>query len=353
MVKQGDNPGSILMKRIIRWAVAACLAAVAASACGSRQKEAELSASLGPSAEEMAKLEKAFKDMTREKETADSLAEVQRKLGVEPVFIITTNYGNIKVKLYNDTPLHRDNFTKLANSGFYNGTLFHRVVEGFVIQGGDPYTKDTSMVAKWGEGGPGYTVPAEFVADHVHKKGALAAARRGDIANPMKESSGSQFYIVADGDACFHLNGDYTVFGETIDGIKTVELISSVKTDRYDRPVQDVKIISIRLEGAPEIKERGEGGQEGEKTGETENDDGQKKLEELKNKFGKLKDIEEVRRERAEAEAQKKESISTETSESETESTSETEAYESETVENENSEVEITENGNSERKESE
>jgi peptidyl-prolyl cis-trans isomerase B (cyclophilin B) len=151
------------------------------------------------------------------------------------------------VKLYSKTPHHRDNFAKLALSGFYDGLLFHRVINGFMIQGGDPLTKDPANADRFGTGGPGYTVPAEFVPEYRHKKGALAAARRGDAANPLKESSGSQFYIVQDERACAQLDGAYTVFGETIDGIKTIDKIASVETDRRDRPVSDVKIITVKL----------------------------------------------------------------------------------------------------------
>jgi peptidylprolyl isomerase len=119
----------------------------------------------------------------------------QNKEKVELV-LIETEFGNIKVKLYNETPLHRDNFLKLADEGFYNGTLFHRVIKEFMIQGGDPDSKNASPEMALGNGGPGYTIPAEFVSQYYHKRGALAAARLGDNINPKKESSGSQFYIV-------------------------------------------------------------------------------------------------------------------------------------------------------------
>lgn len=113
-----------------------------------------------------------------------------------PVVVISTDMGNIKLKLYNETPLHRDNFLKLASSGYYNGVLFHRVINHFMIQGGDPDSKNAAPGAGLGNGGPDYTIPAEFVPGLFHKKGALAAARLGDQINPQKESSGSQFYIV-------------------------------------------------------------------------------------------------------------------------------------------------------------
>ena len=179
---------------------------------------------------------------------ADSLKRDTLKLAdlpAEPQFDIVTTMGTIRVKLYADTPKHRDNFAKLALEGFYDGILFHRVIEGFMIQAGDPLTKETEDHSLWGTGGPGYTIPAEIVADHVHKKGALAAARRGDIANPYKESSGSQFYIVHDGNACFHLNGEYSVFGETVDGFDVIDKIASTPVDRRDCPLVPVKIIKV------------------------------------------------------------------------------------------------------------
>ena len=110
---------------------------------------------------------------------------------------IKTSLGDITVRLYDETPLHRDNFIKLAKEGYYNGTLFHRVIKNFMIQGGDPDSKGAAAGIQLGTGGPGYTVPAEFVyPQYFHKKGALAAARQSDQVNPEKKSSGSQFYIV-------------------------------------------------------------------------------------------------------------------------------------------------------------
>ena len=164
----------------------------------------------------------------------------------EPFFDIVTNKGTIRVKLYKDTPRHRDNFIRLAQAHFYDDVLFHRVIDGFVIQGGDPFTRDTARVEEWGEGGPGYDIPAEIVPEHTHKKGALAAARRGDAANPLKESSGSQFYLVQDPVNCAHLDGQYTVFGETVGGLNVIDRIASVSRDRFDRPIQPVVIQSIR-----------------------------------------------------------------------------------------------------------
>ena len=168
----------------------------------------------------------------------------------EPEFDIVTTEGTIRVKLYEKTPKHRENFCKLVADHYYDSLLFHRVINGFMIQGGDPYTRDTLMVDKYGQGGPGYTIPSEFRAEYTHKKGALAAARRGDQANPAKESSGSQFYIVQDEAACAQLNGSYTVFGETVEGLNVIDKIAAVATDKRDRPRSDVRIITIKLDPA-------------------------------------------------------------------------------------------------------
>ena len=180
-----------------------------------------------------------------------SAMEIMKTLPEEPEFDIVTNLGTITIKLYSKTPKHRENFEKLALTGYYDGLLFHRVINGFMIQGGDPFTKDTSAtaVAKYGQGGPGYTIPAEFVPEYKHKKGALAAARKGDVANPMKESSGSQFYIVQDAAACAQLDGGYTVFGETVKGLDIIDRIAAVATDNRDRPLMPVQIKTIKLSG--------------------------------------------------------------------------------------------------------
>ena len=175
-----------------------------------------------------------------------TLANTRGRLPQEPVFDIVTTMGTIRVKLYKDTPKHRENFTRLALTRFYDDVLFHRVISGFMIQGGDPYTRDTSRVEEWGEGGPGYTIDAEILPQHRHKKGALAAARRGNLANPMRESSGSQFYLVQDSIGCRHLNGEYTVFGETVGGLNVIDRIAHVQTDRYDHPLTPVRIVRIR-----------------------------------------------------------------------------------------------------------
>ncbi|WP_321333274.1 peptidylprolyl isomerase [uncultured Bacteroides sp.] len=239
---------------------------------------------------------------------------------------IETSMGDITVKLYDETPKHRDNFIKLAEAGTYEGTLFHRVIKEFMIQAGDPDSKNAPKGKMLGSGDVGYTLPAEFVyPKYFHKKGALCAARQGDDVNPKKESSGCQFYIVTgkvyndstllgmeqqmnegkltsafnalaqkymkeiykmrkanDQDGLYdlqeklyaqaeaeaakqpdfhftpeqmkayttvggtpHLDNQYTVFGEVVDGMDVVDKIQRVKTDRSDRPEEDVKIIKV------------------------------------------------------------------------------------------------------------
>ena len=180
--------------------------------------------------------------------------EMERRLREEPEFEMVTSHGTMKLRLYSKTPLHRDNFVKLANEGYYDGLRFHRVIEGFMIQGGDPFSRDTAMINSWGTGGPNYTIPAEFVGEYRHKKGAIAAARKGDMANPKKSSSGSQFYIVQDEFGCSHLDGQYTVYGEVFDGIEVIDRIAATPTDHYNRPYDDVMIISVKQIGLPEPK---------------------------------------------------------------------------------------------------
>ena len=172
--------------------------------------------------------------------------EMEMKRIEEPVFDIVTTHGTMRVKLYSKTPKHRDNFAKLVSEKYYDGVRFHRVIEGFMIQTGDPYSRDTAKINAWGTGGPDYTIPAEFVNEYWHKKGALAAARKGDLANPTKASSGSQFYIVQDENACLHLDGQYSIFGEVTEGLDVIDRIATVPTDYYDRPLEDVMIISVK-----------------------------------------------------------------------------------------------------------
>lgn len=211
------------MKRIITFALIAAAMAAAVSCRNSNKKE----------------------QATEQPEEQIMTFDIT-KLPEEPVFDIETNLGTITVKLYSDTPKHRDNFAKLASEGFYNGILFHRIIKGFMIQAGDPLSKDPANRARFGTGGPGYEIPAEIVPGHTHKKGALAAARKGDTANPMRNSSGSQFYIVENPEACMHLDGQYTIFGETVKGMEVIDKIAAVQTDARDCPLQEVKIISVK-----------------------------------------------------------------------------------------------------------
>lgn len=193
------------------------------------------------------------------------------KISSNKIVLITTKYGNIKIKLFDETPLHRDNFIKLAESHYLDSTLFHRVINKFMIQGGDPDSKYAKQGTLLGNGGPGYTIPAEFRPKLFHKKGVLAAAREGDNINPQKASSGSQFYIVQgkvfskeelnifakNTGKTFtpeqinayttiggtpHLDGSYTVFGEIISGLEVLDKISAVKTDKNNRPIEDIRM---------------------------------------------------------------------------------------------------------------
>lgn len=178
-------------------------------------------------------------------QAAETQTEMENTQIAEPMFDMVTSHGTMRLKLYSMTPKHRDNFVKLVKEHYYDGLRFHRVIEGFMIQGGDPYSRDTSKADLWGQGGPDYTVPAEFVNQYWHKKGAIAAARKGDMANPTKASSGSQFYIVHDENACLHLDGQYSIFGEVIDGLEVIDKIATVETDYYDRPLEDVTILKV------------------------------------------------------------------------------------------------------------
>jgi peptidyl-prolyl cis-trans isomerase B (cyclophilin B) len=199
------------------------------------------------------------------------------QLKPETLVVIQTTKGVIKVKLYNETIMHRDNFIKLVSEGYYNGVLFHRVIKDFMIQTGDPQSKNARPGEELGNGGPDYTIPAEFYAPLYHKKGALAAARSGDNVNPERESSGSQFYIVQgkkftldqlqsmenskkhipfteDQKIAYttlggtpHLDYAYTVFGEVIEGLEVVEAIALVATDERNRPLENIAIIKATI----------------------------------------------------------------------------------------------------------
>jgi len=182
---------------------------------------------------------------------------------------ISTSRGDMLVRLYDETPAHRDNMIKLVKEGFYNNQLFHRVIKDFMIQGGDPHSVGAPKGQRLGSGSPGYTLPAEFNPSLIHKKGALAAARKGDRVNPEQASNGSQFYLVQgrvltpeeinfmiqQGAANFseeskkiytslggtpHLDGAYTVFGEVVEGLEVLDSIASQPCDAYNRPLEDV-----------------------------------------------------------------------------------------------------------------
>jgi cyclophilin family peptidyl-prolyl cis-trans isomerase len=165
--------------------------------------------------------------------------------------LIKTNFGDMVVVLYNETPLHHDNFLKLVKSNFYNGILFHRVIRNFMIQTGDPLSKDADPNND-GSGGPGYLIPAEISPLFRHNKGSLAAAR---TENPERASSGSQFYICHV--ATPFLDGQYTVFGETVKGLDIIDKIANVPTGMNDRPNAPVKIISMKHINAPKSETKG------------------------------------------------------------------------------------------------
>ena len=188
-----------------------------------------------------------------------------------------TTLGDIKILLYKETPAHQQNFMKLVDQGYYNGILFHRVIPGFMVQAGDPNSRNAIAGQPLGDGGPGYTIPAEFHSSFYHKRGAVAAARQSDEVNPSKASSGSQFYIVqgqkfSNGqlDALVssnrhqpfsdeqrktyttvggapHLDDAYTVFGEVVEGLDIVDQMAAVKTDKRNRPLSDIRIIKAYL----------------------------------------------------------------------------------------------------------
>jgi peptidyl-prolyl cis-trans isomerase B (cyclophilin B) len=183
--------------------------------------------------------------------------------------LIETTLGNIEIELYDSTPAHRDNFIKLAEEGFYDGLLFHRVIPGFIAQGGDPDSKNSPPGNPLGQGGPGYKLDAEIGA--LHYKGTLAAARMSDAVNPEKQSNGSQFYIVQGqpvvnrlleqieqrngityteeqkqeylevGGAPF-LDNEYTVFGRVTNGLEVVDQIVALPRDGRDRPLENIEM---------------------------------------------------------------------------------------------------------------
>ena len=257
------------MKSLLLYVFAACTLVILGSASGCGETKTDTNVEVAN--QEETSQNEAMTVASEEKEIVmeDKNAKVK----------ISTQFGDMIVELYDETPQHRDNFIKLVEEGFYNDLLFHRVIKGFMVQGGDPDSKGAAPNMPLGSGGPGYTVPAEFVDTLVHMKGALSAARQGDQMNPEKRSSGSQFYVVQgkpvnpqfllqmeqrrnarrDSSNYFkytdaqieqyatvggtpHLDGDYTVFGQVIEGLDIIDSIAAVQTARGDRPVEDVKM---------------------------------------------------------------------------------------------------------------
>ncbi|MFG6396478.1 MAG: peptidylprolyl isomerase [Muribaculaceae bacterium] len=268
-----------------------------------------------------------LKKTSRKMNKTENAAAAAQTAGGDALVLLETSEGNIKVRLFGDTPKHRDNFLKLVKEGYYNGVLFHRVINEFMVQTGDPDSKNAPAGKALGAGGPDYTLEAEIVyPKHYHKRGALAAARQGDQVNPERRSSGSQFYIVtgkayndstlkqmerqlqmmqkqqifneltkqhkdsimamrrnrdqaglqklqdelvaiteqkaAENPAALtseqrevyatqggtpHLDNQYTVFGEVVEGMDVVDKIEKAETDGRDRPVSDIRIISAKV----------------------------------------------------------------------------------------------------------
>ena len=168
-------------------------------------------------------------------------ASSYKKAEKDTVVVIGTAFGEITIILYPETPEHRKNFLKLAGQKFFDSTTFHRIIRGFMIQGGDPNSKD-SIPFNDGQGGPGYTIPGEFNPAFTHVQGALAAARMGDQVNPEKRSSGSQFYLVENPEGVPFLNQNYSVYGLTIKGIDVVQKIADQPKAPGDRPNKDIKM---------------------------------------------------------------------------------------------------------------
>jgi len=177
------------------------------------------------------------KETNQPKDTADM--KDKPAAAEESIVTLTTSEGVMVIQLDSSAaPKHAENFKKLVKDGFYDGTTFHRVIPGFMIQGGDPLSKDQGKRAEHGTGGPGYTIPAEI--GKKHKRGSVAAARQGDPVNPKRESSGSQFYICVV-DTTF-LDGQYTVFGEVVEGMDVADKIVAKPRDKQDNPKEPVTV---------------------------------------------------------------------------------------------------------------
>jgi cyclophilin family peptidyl-prolyl cis-trans isomerase len=174
-------------------------------------------------------------------------AKKPRSSKKDEVVTISTSLGDIRLILFSNTPLHRANFLKKATTGFYNGTTFHRVIPNFMVQGGDPNSKDSNPTND-GLGSPNEpTIPAELAAGHRHDYGAVAAARQADFANPQRASSASQFYLVGNRQGTHFLDGQYTVFGQVIQGQELIDKIAALPRDGRDRPLADLKM-TMRVE---------------------------------------------------------------------------------------------------------
>ena len=173
------------------------------------------------------------------------LAACGPKTEKEVVMVVETTMGTVEFKLYNETPLHRDNFIRLAEEHYFDSLLFHRVIDDFVIQGGDPNSKYAKPGDMLGDGEPDYRVPAEIRVDQgiTCVKGSVLAAREGDDVNPQRESCASQYCFMMR--PCPHLDGAYTVFGEVTEGMEVLEAIQKVETDEYDRPLEDVRMLKV------------------------------------------------------------------------------------------------------------
>ena len=176
---------------------------------------------------------------------AAMLAACGPKTEKEVVMVVETTMGTVEFKLYNETPLHRDNFLRLAEEHYFDSLLFHRVIDDFVIQGGDPNSKYAKPGEMLGDGEPDFRVPAEIRVDQgiTCVKGSILAAREGDDVNPQRESCASQYCFMMR--PCPHLDGAYTVFGEVTEGMEVLEAIQKVETDEYDRPLKDVRMLKV------------------------------------------------------------------------------------------------------------
>ena len=176
---------------------------------------------------------------------AATLAACAPKTEKEVVMVVETTMGTVEFKLYNETPLHRDNFIRLAEEHYFDSLLFHRVIDDFVIQGGDPNSKYAKPGELLGDGEPDFRVPAEIRVDQglTCVNGSILAAREGDDVNPERESCASQYCFMMR--PCPHLDGAYTVFGEVTEGMDVLEAIQKVATDEYDRPLEDIRMLKV------------------------------------------------------------------------------------------------------------